>query len=119
MHVAYIHQYFSTKEGTTGTRSYEMSQRLIAAGHRVTMICGVSDHSPAALRQSERVSEVPLDGIRVICVAEPYSNRMGFARRVLAFGRFAREAARIIRTLDADLVFATSTPLTVGIPGMK
>jgi glycosyltransferase involved in cell wall biosynthesis len=60
-----------------------------------------------------------VDGIRVMCVAEPYSNKMGFARRIVAFGRFAREAYRIIRTLNADLVFATSTPLTVGIPGMK
>jgi glycosyltransferase involved in cell wall biosynthesis len=119
MHVAYIHQYFSTKQGSTGTRSYEMAQRLIAAGHRVTMICGVSDHSPEALQRTYHISELELDGIRVMCVAEPYSNKMGFARRVLAFGRFARQAARIIRGLDADLVFATSTPLTVGIPGMK
>jgi glycosyltransferase involved in cell wall biosynthesis len=44
---------------------------------------------------------------------------MGFARRVLAFGRFARTATQLVCRLDADLVFATSTPLTVGIPGMK
>lgn len=119
MHVAYIHQHFSTKAGSTGTRSYEMSQRLIAAGHRVTMICGVSDRSPAAFIQNKRISELNFDGIRVICVAENYSNKMGFTRRVLSFGRFARAAAKIVGGLDADLVFATSTPLTVGIPGMK
>jgi len=44
---------------------------------------------------------------------------MGFTRRLLAFGRFARAAERIVRGLDADLVFATSTPLSVGLPGMK
>ena len=119
MHVAYIHQHFSTKKGSTGTRSYEMSQRLIARGHRVTMICGVNDTTASCFNLSGRVNEFEIDGIQVRCVAEPYSNEMGFVQRVLAFGRFARTAERIASGLDADLVFATSTPLTVGIPGMK
>ncbi len=119
MHVAYIHQHFSTKQGTTGTRSYEMSQRLIAAGHRVTMICGQYDVSDVGKAATGEVAELEVDGIRVQCIPEPYSNRMGFARRVLAFGRFARAATKIVSRLDADLVFATSTPLTVGLPGMK
>ena len=119
MHVAYIHQHFSTPKGETGTRSYEMSRRLIAAGHRVTMICG--DYEPARLDagSNARVAELDVDGIRVLRVREPYANRMGFSRRLLAFGRFARVAEKLVASLDADLVFATSTPLTVGIPGMK
>ncbi len=119
MHVAYIHQHFATKQGSTGTRSYEMSRRLIGAGHRVTMICGAYEPGGLGAGDGGREVERDVDGIRVIAVAEPYSNRMGFARRVLAFGRFARRAARIVGRLDADLVFATSTPLTVGLPGMK
>lgn len=119
MHVAYIHQHFSTKQGTTGTRSYEMAQRLLAAGHRVTMICGINDHTAHVFGDGERIREMDIDGIRVVCIAEPYSNAMSFGRRLLSFGRFARAAARAISRLDADLVFATSTPLTVGIPGMK
>ena len=119
MHVIYIHQYFSTNTGSTGTRSYEMSKALIAAGHRVTMICGLSDNAPPEFNQGRRVNEVEVDGIHVLCVGQPYSNRMGFYRRARAFGQFAREATRIGRTLKGDLVFATSTPLTVGLPGMK
>ena len=119
MHVAYIHQHFSTTRGATGTRSYEMSQRLLRAGHRVTMICGAYEAGDQSAESSERVTECEIDGIRVLRVAEPYANRMGFSRRVLAFGRFARTATQLVCRLDADLVFATSTPLTVGIPGMK
>ncbi|MBU0638633.1 MAG: glycosyltransferase family 4 protein [Planctomycetes bacterium] len=119
MHVAYIHQHFTTRRGATGTRSYEMSQRLIQAGHRVTMICGAHESSDLADGSSERVATSEIDGIRILRVAEPYANQMGFVRRLLAFGRFARTATRIVRSLDADLVFATSTPLTVGLPGMK
>ena len=119
MHVAYIHQHFSTRQGATGTRSYEMAVRLIRRGHRVTMICGAYEAGDRHADPKRRVVEEIIDGIRIWRVAEPYGNRMGFARRVLAFGRFARTAARLVKSLDADLVFATSTPLTVGIPGMK
>lgn len=119
MHVAYIHQHFSTRRGATGTRSYEMSLRLIRRGHRVTMICGAYEAGDQRADASRRVVEEEIDGIRVLRVAEPYGNRMGFARRVLAFGRFARTATQLVQSLDADLVFATSTPLTVGLPGMK
>ena len=66
MHIAYIHQYFSTTKGTTGTRSYEMSRRLIAAGHRVTMICGVTDVTAQQFELDGHVSETEIDGIRVL-----------------------------------------------------
>lgn len=119
MHVAYIHQHFATRGGATGTRSYEMSRALLRAGHRVSMICGVSPATESVLEHSQRINEFTVDGIRVFCIAEPYANRMGFFRRLWAFGAFARAAAKVVRRLDADLVFATSTPLTVGLPGLK
>lgn len=119
MHVAYIHQHFATVQGATGTRSYEMSLRLIRAGHQVTLICGAYAQGDRLPESSESVTQLEVDGIRVLRVAEPYGNEMGFTRRLIAFGRFARRATRLVRGLDADLVFATSTPLSVGIPGMK
>lgn len=119
MHVAYIHQHFVSQKGSSGTRSYEMGVRLLRRGHKVTMITGLADLSGLERRPGETIVEQTVDGIRVLAVDEPYSNKMSFARRVLAFGRFASSAARLVAGLDADLVFATSTPLTVGIPGMK
>lgn len=119
MHVAYIHQHFSTTRGTTGTRSYEMSRCLLDAGHRVTMVCGATDVSDMSAGATERVSAIEIDGIAIRRVNAPYANRMGFVARLRAFGRFAREATGVVSQLDADLVFASSTPLTVGIPGMR
>lgn len=119
MHIAYIHQHFSTLMGSTGTRSYELSQRLRRAGHTVTLICGAAASSDLSADRHMRVVERDIDGIRVLSVSEPYSNRMSFARRILAFWRFARTARRLVIECNADLVFATSTPLTVGIPGMR
>lgn len=119
MHVAYIHQHFSTKRGFTGTRSYEMSQRLIGRGHRVTMICGATAGSDVALQATQPVTDLDVDGIQVKCIRQQYANRMGFYQRLRAFGGFAKAATKVVAQLDADLVFATSTPLSVGIPGMK
>lgn len=119
MHVAYIHQHFSTQQGHTGTRSYEMSQRLIAEGHRVSMICGVMDMTADLFELRGRVTRTEIDGIEVHCIAERYENRMGFFRRVWAFGQFARTATRVALDLKPDLIFATSTPLTVGLPGQR
>ncbi len=96
-----------------------MSRKLIEAGHSVSMICGVNSATEHVLEHSERVNEFEVDGIRVHCIAERYANKMGFFRRLWAFGAFARTAARVVGDLKADLVFATSTPLSVGIPGMK
>lgn len=119
MHVAYIHQHFSTRAGKTGTRSYELSRCLIAAGHKVSMICGVAEQAANVLKANERVTRMQIDGIDVHCINEPYANKMGFWRRIQAFLSFANTAAKVASEVDADIVFATSTPLTVGIPGVK
>jgi glycosyltransferase involved in cell wall biosynthesis len=56
--------------------------------------------------------------MKVYELGVPYSNRMSNARRVLAFLHFALAASLKAATLRADVIFATSTPLTVAIPGM-
>ena len=61
MHVIYIHQHFSTRKGATGTRSYEMSRRLLAAGHRVTMICGAYGHGDLKADAATRMTEHDID----------------------------------------------------------
>ncbi len=119
MHIAYIHQHFSTKQGATGTRSYEMSRRLIEAGHRVTMICGNYAVGHQADVSSDPVSSYDIDGISIKQIAVSYGNQMSFMQRIASFLKFARGATKVVSQLDADLVFASSTPLTVGIPGMK
>lgn len=119
MHITYIHQHFCTPSGSFGTRSYEFALRLIEAGHRVSMICGVGDRTADTFGKIRGVHRFDADGIDVHCIGAKYSNNMGFYRRMRAYGEFAREATRVVSGIDADLVFATSTPLSVGIPGMK
>ena len=48
----------------------------------------------------------------------PYSNHKGLLARALVFIRYSLRSVHLALSADADLVFATTTPLTAGIPGI-
>ena len=109
MNILYIHQYFLTPQEPGGTRSYWISQELIKRGHNVTMITGTNN----ALHKEPK--EEMVDGIRVIYLPNQYSNYMGAGKSILSFVKFMfRAIVAGWKQKDVDLVFATSTPLTVG-----
>lgn len=61
-----------------------------------------------------------IDGIEVHYVLNPYSNYMSVPRKVWAFINFIRLAIREAkRQKNIDLVYATSTPLTIGYIAMR
>jgi len=117
MKVLYFHQHFSTPQGAAGTRSYEFARALIARGHRVTMVCGRSSlaNTGGAAGQNGRKE---VDGIEVIELPLAYSNYATLFSRSWLFVRFALRSIRIALTEDYDLLFATTTPLTAGLPGI-
>lgn len=113
MNVLYLHQHFATREGAGGTRSYEFARYLLRQGHQVTMV--------TAHRQAggiENVRDQKIDGIDVISLGGFYSNHLSARQRMREFFRFMWKCSRL-RDLPAqpDVVIATSTPLTIGIPG--
>ncbi len=112
MRVTYIHQYFTTPEQGGGTRSYEMARRLVRMGHTVQMITT----SRGSGFQGWRVRKV--EGFQVHELGVPYTNHMGMARRIGAFLHFAGAASVRVARVPADVILATSTPLTVAIPGV-
>ncbi|MGY1834622.1 glycosyltransferase family 4 protein [Blastococcus sp. SYSU DS0510] len=112
MNVVYIHQYFRTPRMAGGTRSYEFARRLVTQGHRVSIVTAESE-SPDT--RGWRTSTE--DGIDVHWVTVRYDNAMPPWRRLLAFGHFLLAASRRAAALPQDVVLATSTPLTVAIPG--
>lgn len=120
MRVLYFHQHFSTPHGSTGTRSYEMARRLIERGHQVTMVCGSLDAAATGLSGPyvDGMRRGMVDGIDVIELHLAYSNRDGLLKRTGTFLRFAWRSIRLARQEDHDLLFASSTPLTAGIPGI-
>lgn len=120
MHILYLHQHFSTPAGSTGIRSYEMARALVARGHRVTMVCGSYRGAVTGLvgEFTRGVRRGLVDGIEVIEIDCAYANAMGFVQRARVFLKFALKSTRIALTEKYDLVFATTTPLTAGIPAI-
>tara|TARA_R110000850_G_scaffold185910_8_gene311825 strand:+ start:373 stop:1593 length:1221 start_codon:yes stop_codon:yes gene_type:complete len=120
MHVLYFHQHFSTPEGSAGTRSYEMAQALLRNGHSVTMVCGSYAQGNTGLTSpfSKDRRRGQIDGIDIIEFKLNYGNDMGFSQRAKVFAKFAMGSIGIALREPADVVFATTTPLTAGIPGI-
>ena len=120
MNVLYFHQHFSTPSGSTGIRSYEMAQRLLKHGHQVTMVCGSYGGGETGLTtnfvKGQRKGKV--DGIYIIEFDLAYSNADGLIKRTGIFLKFALKSIGIALTHKYDVVFATTTPLTAGIPGI-
>lgn len=119
MRMIYLHQYFTTPEHAGGVRSYQFARRLVERGVAVDMITS-SAFLPIEKVKGERfISRRQIDGIDVHVIHTTYGNEMSFLRRILAFLAFTVIASAYVLTLrKRDLVFATSTPLTIGIPGL-
>jgi glycosyltransferase involved in cell wall biosynthesis len=118
MHILYIHQHFATPQGSTGTRSYEFARRWVKAGHKVTLITGYYDLGGLRL-SGGLISRQNIEGIDVVAVGTKYSNKQSYLRRIIAFISFMLFAAYVgLRTRNIDVIYATSTPLTVGIPAL-
>jgi glycosyltransferase involved in cell wall biosynthesis len=114
MKIIYLHQYFNTPQMSGGTRSYEMARRFVVAGHEVHMITSSRERSKKASGWLEEI----IDGIHVHWLAVPYSNNMNFKARILAFLKFAVASGVKARKVGGDVIFATSTPLTIALPAI-
>ncbi len=96
-----------------GTRSFEMAKRLVAQGHQVNMITSWRGEG-----RGKDWFETMESGIRVHWLPVAYSNHMGYLQRVWAFFQFAFRSAAKAAEIKADVIFATSTPLTIALPAV-
>jgi len=121
MHILIFHQYFGSYEAAGGTRTYEIGRRLLARGHRVTIVSGNTIYSTGG-----EAANVPLlwkrgliDGIEVVWIRVPFGNRRNILLRILGFLWFIPASALAsLFVRSPDIVLATSTPLTIGIPAL-
>ncbi|WOO42927.1 glycosyltransferase family 4 protein [Rubellicoccus peritrichatus] len=118
MRILYVHQYFSTPSGAAGTRSYEFGKRLVQAGHDVTILCGESSLTRVCGVKKDTAGHFDVEGMQVIQVPISSSNQDSYLKRVLSFSKFSVVSAKFALKLDYELILTSSTPLTVGIPGL-
>ena len=112
MKILYIHQYFKTPSEAGGTRSYWLAKKLVDSGFNVTLYT-TSDNL-----NEKKVVEI-VDGIKVVYIRLPYSQKMNISQRLYSFVSFMIKATFFaLKEKNIDLIFATSTPLTVGFPAL-
>lgn len=115
MRILWLHQYFATPAGWGSVRTYEFGRRLVAAGHKVDVLCCAAyDPSLAGRRVVE------CDGMRVLVSRTRYRPQMGFAARLGSFLSFAGFAMwQVLRHgRKYDRIIASSGPLTMALPAL-
>ena len=108
MHVAVFSQYHTSPDCPATSRHYTLLAH-IAKTHRVTLLT-----TPAWKGQqlTNRFPWVPA-GVEIREANVPYDNKMGPARRALAFAQYAAWAVREGLRIDKpDVIWGISTPLT-------
>ena len=110
--ILYIHQYFKTPKEPGGTRSYWLAQALIKNGYNVTMLTSTNTIK-------NNVEKTIIDGINVIYLKVAYNQDMSIIKRLFSFSIFMfKSTYYAFLQKNIDLVFATSTPLSVGFPAL-
>ena len=86
----------------------------------MTMVCGSGFMAVTGLECEPRngLRRGRVDGIDVIEICLPYSNYDSLGKRALIFIKFALKSISVAWREDYDVLYATSTPLTAGIPGI-
>lgn len=116
MRILYLHQHFKHPGQSGGTRSYDLARSFVQKGFTVDILCATSDvryHN-----KNSRWVVVELNGLRIHYVYLPYSSHMSNQKRIWVFLRFLWLCTAKCLKLECDVVLATSTPLTIGIPAL-
>lgn len=84
------------------------------------MVCGSFTSGNTEIDQAfcNGVRKGVVDGINVIEFKLEYSNADSFLKRTKTFLSFSMKSLKVVFTESYDLIFATTTPLTAGIPGI-
>ncbi|WP_352924246.1 glycosyltransferase family 4 protein [Peribacillus simplex] len=103
MKILYLHQYFNIDKGST--RSYEIAKFLVSKNNKVTIITGNSVDSR--------------EGIKIISTKTKYKQEYSYLKRLLSFVHYMYKSFFIgVKEKGVDVVYASSTPLTIGLIGM-
>jgi glycosyltransferase involved in cell wall biosynthesis len=114
--ILYFYQYFSTPKGSWGTRVYEFASEWVKQGHEVTVITSVYEKSD--IKASKFIEDQYFEGIKVKIINVSIDNKQPVLKRIFTFSQYAVTSSWFALTLEADIVVASSGPITVGIPGL-
>jgi glycosyltransferase involved in cell wall biosynthesis len=112
--ILFFYQYFGTPKGSWSTRVYELTRRWVAAGHTVTVVTTPYDKSD--IDPNGFISSLYIEGVKVIVVNSGDSNLFPVWKRVFRAVVFSIMAMYYAVRLKADVIVASSGPITIGLP---
>ena len=97
-----------------------MAKALVAHGHSVVMVCGSYEGAETGLTEKfvRGKRRGMVEGIEIVEFEMPYSNSDSFVRRSFTFLKFSFRGVVLALREKYDLIFCTSTPLTICLPGI-
>lgn len=121
MNILVIHQYYLMPGQAGGSRFNEFARLWAAAGHHVTVIAGTVDYSTGSTpeRYQGRLFTRERDGdVDVLRCYVPPTYSLSYRGRMAAFFGFLLSSSLAALALSrADVVVASSPPLTTALPG--
>ncbi|NJN25393.1 MAG: glycosyltransferase family 4 protein [Cyclobacteriaceae bacterium] len=105
--ILYIHQYFKTPEEGGALRSYHIACEMVRRGMQVEMITAYN---------GSKFRKAVVEGMVVYYLPVAYANDFSTWKRYFSFLKFAFAATKLASKVpDIKMVYASSTPLTVGL----
>ena len=115
MKIIYLHQYFKFPNEAGATRSFDLARGFNYFGHNVEIVTSTSQINNESKRRWNKVKK---NGLTVHYIFLPYENEMNYYQRSIVFFKFLWFSTFKLLSLKGDVVLATSTPLTIGIPAL-
>lgn len=116
MKIILIHQYFNVPSSGGSTRPYDLAKKFLENGYEVTVVTSGNNFSE---KLNGRWANLNVDNIDVhVLNMELYSSAMSATGRIRVFLTFVWYTCFKLLKLKGDIVIASSTPLTIGIPAL-
>lgn len=116
MKILYFYQYFGTPKGSWSSRVYELTRRWVIAGHEVTVI--TAPYYKSDIKASGFISKQEIEGIKLIVINSGDSNKAGTLTRAINAIVFSIVSAYYALTIPANVVIASSGPITIAFPAL-
>ncbi len=116
MKILYFYQYFSTPKGSWGTRVYDFASEWVKEGHQVTVVTCL--YSKSDLKANKLIENQFFNGILVKVINIRLDNKDKIVKRIWTYVIYCLISSWYAIKLKADIVIASSGPITVGIPGL-
>jgi glycosyltransferase involved in cell wall biosynthesis len=114
MKILYFYQYFTTPQGSYGTRVYEFTKEWANQGHEVTVVSSV--YYKSDLRATRFIDNRVIEGVNVKLINIFIDNKQSLLIRLWKFIQYSIVSGYYAVILPANVVIASSGPLTIAIP---